>query len=268
MYLLRRLTPILVTLFVVAGFSALFWRVRFLHVLFGESNIGPTTLGVVIGAVLAALAVGMLNVGAFYPMTSRLRFLAFPFVLVTSVFCLLAISEQSTGMLVIAALSSALIWIWYECLYIFWQQPQQYQPYSLQRLSSHLHVFAIFVATAALTGLHVYLQMRFWGTVIMAFLALSLLLADVLFLSQIANDKIVPALVLGILLGAEWFIAISYLPTHVFFTGILMAIFLYVWLGVTKLWSQQTWQRSELIPYVAIAVSGFVMTIGSTLWIV
>lgn len=268
MYLLRRLTPFLVSLFVAMGFATLFWRIRFVHVLLGEQTFGPVTLGCVTGAMLAVLAIGMLNVGAFHPMPSRLRFLLFPFILAGSTMALLTISEPSVMPLAVAALSTALVWIWYESLYLFWQQPMLYQPYTLQRLSSHVHVYAMFVAMSALTGIQVYLQMRFWGVVLFAGIIVASLLADVLSLSQVSREKFALALVCGAFLGIEWFVAISYLPTHVFFTGILMAIYLYVWLGVTRLWAQQTWQRAELIPYIAIGVSGFIVTIGSTLWIV
>lgn len=266
MHLLRRLTPILVTLAVGVSLFLIAVRPSLVLNLF-HGNIA-LFLGLCVGLALFWLAVGMVHIGAFHAMDSRLRFLPFPLILVSSVFLTMSFLERGSTMLAIGLLTSVVIWLWYESLYMFWQQPEQYQPYTLQRLSVPLYLIAIFFLTTALNGLYVYLQMKFGGVLVFGGLALGILFLDVYTLCQFEKNKAQLASAASTFVALEALLAISYLPTHIYMQAILMCLMFYALVGLTRLWAQQDLRRSQVLPYILVSCVGFLVTIGSTLWIV
>jgi len=266
MHLLRRLTPILVTLAVGVSLVLIAVRPLFLLNLLG-GNIS-VFLGLCVGVAMFCMAAGMIEIGTFHPMDSRLRFLPFPIILLASVFVTLSFLERGITIVSICLLTLAAIWLWYESLYMFWQQPEQYQPYTLQRLSVPLYLMAIFFLCTALNGMYVYLQMKFIGVLIFGVLTLLILFFDVYSLCQFDSEKARIAAIASAFVAVEGMLAISYLPTHIFMQAVLMSLMFYALVGLTRLWAQQDLRRSQVIPYVIISCIGFIVTIGSSLWIV
>lgn len=268
MYLLRRIIPVLSSAWVTAMLAMLAWYPHVLQWLSREAHVGSVTLGIVLGLSWAVAALSMIAIGAGHPVLSRIRFFVFPFLLIGSSFTLLTFLDRALWVFAVVFGTGIMLWLWYESLYLFWQQPQWYQPYTLQRLSSFLYVVLFFIFDLALSGLYVYLQMRFWGVAaVLAFVCL-LLLADAFSLAQMPRAQAFLAAALGAFAAAELFLAVSYLPTHPVVMATLMAVFLYLWLGLGKLWGQNSCTRPQVAPYVAVSASGFLITIVSAFWII
>lgn len=265
MFLLRRLTPAIVSIITAASFLAFSYRPHLLLSLAGGSL--SVLAGVVVGLCLAALSLGMLNIGAYHPLTSRLRFLLFPLAFAACTFQSLSFLEPGLTTLGVSALVSALLWVWYETLYTFWQQPERYQAYTLQRLSGSLYVVAVFFLVTGMNGFYVYLQMKFWGVTLFVAATLCLLLYDVFLLCQFEQNEALFAAAATGFLATEAFIAISYLPTQVYVEALLMAVVFYGLVGITKLWAQEDFRHSQWLPYVIVSAFCFLLTLGSSLWI-
>lgn len=265
MFLIRRLTPAIVSLLTAASLISFVFRPSFLLALFG-GNLA-TLAGMASGLCLFALSLGMLNIGAYHPLTSRFRFLLFPLIFVVSTFVSVSFLEPRLTALLIIALCSGLLWLWYESLYTYWQQPERYHAYTLQKLSGSLYVIGVFFVITAVNGIYVYLQMRFWGGVILVLTALFALFYDIFLLCQFERTEALIAASAASFLAAEAYIAMSYMPTQIYVEALLMAVVFYGLVGVTKLWSQEDFRRSQWLPYAIVAASCFVLTLGSSLWI-
>lgn len=265
MFLLRRLTPAIVTIVTAACFLAFSYRPHLFVSLTGGST--GTLAGITLGLALFALSLGMLNIGAYHPLTSRLRFLLFPLTFASCTFQSLSFVEPGWAVLGGITIVSALLWIWYETLYTFWQQPERYQAYTLQRLSASLYVVAVFFLIAGMNGFYVYLQMKFWGVVAFVSLTIFCLLYDMFLLCQFTQNESLVSAIATSFLATEAFIAMSYLPTQVYVEALLMAVVFYGLVGITKLWSQEDFRRSQWLPYVIVSSACFLLTLSSSLWI-
>ncbi len=265
MFLLRRLTPAIVSFLTAACLTTIVFRPSLFLALFG-GNLA-TLVGTMLGLSFFALSLGMLNIGAYHPLLSRFRFLLFPLIFVLCSFLSLSFVEPKLGPFLIILLCSGLLWLWYESLYTFWQQPERYQAYTLQRLSLPLYVVGVFFLITALNGLYVYLQLKFWGAILFLVAAVLALFYDIFLLSQFERSEALIAAFGACLLTVEAYLALSYLPTQIYIEALLMAVVFYALVGVTKLWSQEDFRRSQWLPYVLVAASCFVFTLGSSLWI-
>ncbi|OGF30548.1 hypothetical protein A2300_01685 [Candidatus Falkowbacteria bacterium RIFOXYB2_FULL_35_7] len=79
-----------------------------------------------------------------------------------------------------------------------------------------------------------------------------------------AKSKLFIFIVPLILLELFW--AVSYLPFNYYVNGILMAVFLYVLVGLGKLFLQESLNKKQIINYLVVAVISIILIVFSAQW--
>jgi hypothetical protein len=266
MLLLRRFTPLLCALTQGALFAFLVWRPAWLLKLLQTPSLTWSyVLGACVVSVLAIL-VSLFVIGAGEPMKSRYRFSLFPLLLTLSGFTILLYSEYPPAHYALLILIPSFIGLWLEILYYFWQRPDLYHPYSLQKIAAYVYLVEIFLFVAALVGVQVLVQVPAWLTTLTGTVVFWLIQIDLLRLHQFDTLKAAVFALFGTILATELLVALNLLPTHFFMEGALVALFFYAWLGIGKQFLLKEIDRPQVVTYVVVSSLGSFLTVVSSFW--
>jgi hypothetical protein len=208
-------------------------------------------------------------IGHGYNLVSRLRFYPFLAVSTASAFTVFLYSDYRPILIGLAVLVPAYTWIWLESLYLFWQQPILYQPYTLQRLASYLYLLELFLFVAAAAGIQVLFLVPAWIIIPVSALVYGFAQYDLFSLYRLDPSYILRTSIVGTILAVQLQLVLNTLPTQFLLYSGLMAMFFYVWVGLTKQANQQqALIPSQVWPYAVISGVGAVATFITSLWIV
>ncbi len=270
MNLIRRFLPFLLSLAHAGALLVLYFQPKWLFALFSMPRISSVFVLSVLAFCLGLAFFALMSIGYGYHVLSRLRFYPFLAVSTTSAFIVFLYTDYRPILLGITFVVPAYTWIWTESLYLFWQQPVLYQPYTLQRLASYLYLLEIFLFVAAISGLQVLFLVPTWITLPVSAALYLFVQYDVLFLSRLDSAYAWKVAFVGTILAIQLQVVLQTLPTHFLLYSGLMTIFFYAWLGLTKQAAnpQQPYTRRQVLPYALVSTLGAVMTFVSSLWIV
>jgi len=248
MYLLIRFTPIISSIFLglifIFGYFQPAWLLKAFQL--NRLTLSATFNLAVISALIILSSVIIIGMGVSF--VSRLRFIPFIFISWLSAFVIFLYSDQPYVVWPIIILIPAINWVWLESLYLYWQRPEFYQPYSLQRIANYFYLLEIFLFITAVIGLQILMQVPIWMILILAVLVLFYIQYDYLLLHQLDKIESLIISLLGTILAGELYLVLNLLPTHFFMYGILISIFFYLWLGIGK----QILRRNKELKYIKL----------------
>lgn len=261
MYLLLRFSPLLTSLLVFASFLVAYLKPSWFF--------QPTLSFIAYFGLLLSLflTLVLIFIGAGYPLKTRLRFL--PFLLITSLsaYILFLYSDNSFVIWAIIVILPAIVWIYLESLYLFWQRSSQYQAHTLQRIAHYLYIIEVFLLATALIGVQILLQVDFWiisSALAALFFAIQY---DYFLLNKFAARESLVMSGLGTVMALEFSIVLNLLPTHFFMYGLIISLFFYVWLGISRQVLQRRLDSRRVITRLAIAGTGAVSVFITSLLI-
>ena len=153
---------------------------------------------------------------------------------VASSYILFLFFESITAKVSIAIVVSLVSYFYSEHLFMFVHVPALYKPYALEYVSLAMYVLSVFFMSAGLYGLILFVSAPFYLLSGFFFLFVLFLVYSMFWVSKIEHKRSVPYAVAGAVLLTEIFTVTSFLPTSVYTDAALLAIFVYVFLGVCR----------------------------------
>lgn len=268
MNLLRRFIPMLVSMLHAGMFLFLLFKPQWLLRLLPASRISMALVMVFVVLSLLSLLASLYIVGHGYGMMSRLRFYPFLAISTASAFTVFMYSDYRPVLWGVGAVVPAYIWLWTESLYLFWQQPALYQPYTLQRLASYLYLLELFLFVAAAAGVQVLFQVPVWIVLPACALVYWVIQYDLLSICRIERPYAVKVAFVGTILAVQLQLVLNALPTHFLLYAGMMTLFFYAWIGLSRLSAnQEPVLRSQVLPYAVVSAVGAITTFFTSLWI-
>jgi hypothetical protein len=221
MFLFLRFIPILVALTAIVGSMALFWF--------------PTHFFLVtIVALLVLFALlNQLNSWDFKKIETWI-FSSTPFLLALSSFILLWFLEDSGIKILVIFLLTFLIWLFTENLFTFLHLPGAYQVNALEYLSLVVSVVSFYFFTVALFAARIFLGVPLWILVLFFVVFVFILSASTFWICKVEKEKVFNNAIGGTVLLAEFFAALSFLPTGFFPNAGLVTLIFYLFLGIVR----------------------------------
>lgn len=254
MILVHRLTPFAVGVLAIASFIV-------------ASNFPPTTLWLM----PLLLVVETLLLGRLTQMNIRRAescvLIGTPLFLLLSATAAFLFLESSLLRLGLGVIVGFFLFFYSEHLFGFVHLPVLYQPHALQNLTIVLHVLGTFFLAAA--GFAMLLFVPFIPLLVIVLLFapyLFLAISMSLWMGKAPREVIRRFAIVGTCLFVEFFIALSYLPTTYTTNAAVLAIFLYLFLGMSRAHVQARLTKRLLRRYLGLGLAMLLFIILSAEW--
>ncbi|MFA6131786.1 MAG: hypothetical protein WC702_01795 [Patescibacteria group bacterium] len=221
MLVFLRALPILAGLTMAIGSMALFWFPGHPFIVIGVALL-------ILFFILAKLAGWSFNKADFW------SFFALPFCLAVSAFSLLLFVEGRDMKILIITLATLLLWLFAENIFSFLYLSSTYQVNALEYLSLVMGVVSVFFVTAAFFALRLFFGFSLWLIVPLHAVFIFALFASVLWVCKIGKEKIIPNAFGAVLLLAELFLCLAFLPASFFSNAAILTLFFYIFLGIVR----------------------------------
>ena len=254
MILLHRLTPFAVALCTAGGFAAL--------------TLSPLTwLPVAVGCfavvplLLARLLLWEFRRPAFWV------FIGTPCLLLLSsiIFFLFLESEFSQWLLTVVDMFA--MGIYAENLFTFYHMPHAYQAYSLEYLSLVLYVLSGFFFTSGAYAAQLFLTLPMWIPALAVFAAVLLATVAVFWVSKVGFETGMVFALAGAVIMTEVYTVLSTLPTSFMTNAAAFAVFLYLFLGLSRAQVLDKLTHTVVRRYAYTAVVLLLIIFGTATWL-
>jgi hypothetical protein len=254
MILIHRITPFVLGLIVALGFLfSYFWPSYIL------AFIAITT-------VLSAVLIGRLvnwGVKSF----QFWNFIGTSILFISSSMGLFMFFENSLEKIGLALVSSLAVFLYAEHVFTYRHTPAAYKTYSLEHLSLVLHIMIVFFLSAIGYGLIMFLQVSLWILGPLLFLLGLFVIYGMFWVSKVEHQRALIYAFAGATLLLELFIAMAYLPTGFYTNAAVIALAVYLFLGLSRAHVLEKLTKSILIRYVALGSAMFLAVLGTAQWI-
>jgi len=253
MILFHRATPFAILLACAAGFFAVI-RLGL------NPLVGFMATLMVVSLLFARLCEWRLRTFQFWYLVGT------PTMFLSACFGFLLLLEVNWQRAALAAVASLLTFVFAELTFAYMHAPAKYQAYSIEHLSLALNVLAMYFLSALFFGTRMLLQLPLWG--LCAFFALGVLFMvyGTLWVSKMAPRPAIAYALAGTVLATELFAVITYLPTGFYTNAALLALFLYLFLGLTRAHVASRLTRPIVNRYAIVGSAMFLMIIGTSRW--
>jgi len=216
-----RTLPFFAAVVMAVGAMALFWFP-------GQPFLVIGATLVVLFFILAKLAGWSFRTADFW------SFFALPFCLaLSSLFLLLFVEGQGMKILIIV-LATFLLWLFAENIFAFLYLSNSYQVNALEYLSLVVGVISVFFITTAFFALRLFFGFPLWLIVPFHAMIVFILFASVLWICKIEKTRLLSNTFGAVLLLAELFLCLAFLPASFFANAALLTLFFYLFLGIVR----------------------------------
>ena len=253
MIIFHRMIPIVFSLFVSIGFV--------LMILF---KVHPVAV-IVPCVLLCGIALARLIQFDFSDFQNR-YFFGLPLVFLFASFSLLLFLESIFAQWSLAVVSTSFLFFFVEHVFHYLHLPARYQAYTIEHLSLVLSVLSIFFLSASGFGLRLFLNLSLW-MLVLSFFALALfVIFGMLWVSKVDAKKAWPYAFAGTVLATEIFAVTMYLPTGFYVNASLVALFFYLFLGLTRAHFLDQLSTLLVKRYLMIASFLLIAILGTAQW--
>lgn len=193
-------------------------------------------------------------------------FVGTPFFFVASSLVLLLFLESAGMKVLVITLSTFLVWLFSENLFIYQYLPNNYQVNALEYLASVINVVCVYFFTAALFALHVFLNLPLWLTAPFSALVFFVAIFSSLWLAKIGKERIWPNTLGGTVLFTELFIVFSFLPSGFFPSAALLTLIFYLFLGIVRAHLRGKLNKAVYQRYLLASAIFILMIIWTARW--
>jgi len=253
MILLHRLTPFAIGLAVALGFASLL-----------RDWTGPFTALVATSAAVMLLCARLLR---FHLRTFAFwNLLGTPVLYLLATFGLLLLMENPLFALLLAIVCILLVTLFYEYVFQYIHLPARYQPFSIEYLSLLLNVLTVFSLSSVAYGLLLLVQAPLFLLSLLFLLLAFFILYGTLIVSKAEESRARPYALSGAVLTTEVFVALAFLPSGLYTNAVLITLFFYFFLGLTRARVIGKLSASVLRRYLIVAAVLLLIVLASTNW--
>ncbi len=254
MILLHRLTPFALALAVAVGFAALIVSpLPWLYPAIACFALVPLLLG--------RLLLWEFRRPAFWV------FIGTPCLLVLSSMFFFLFLESIPAKWMLAALVTGAVGLYAENLFAFYHMPSAYQAYALEYLSLVLYVASGFFFTSGAYGSQLFLLLPVWVPALAVFVAVLFATIAVFWVSKVGFETGLVFAIAGAIVMTEIYIALAMLPTSFVTNAAAFAVFLYLFLGLSRARVLDTLTKPVLRRYLATGVFLLAVIFGTATWL-
>lgn len=253
MILLHRVTPFALFAVAAAGFgAAMQWSAQ---------PLVPLAASALVAFLLfARLSGGQLRT------TAPWNLMLAPLFFLVSAQGLFLLLETSSGRLALAALASLVLYFYAEQIFAYVHAPALYQPFAIQHLSLGMNVLTVFCAGAFAFGARVFLQAPFLVLAPGVAVVAGYCVFQTLWASKMETGRAVGYGVAGGIAAAEALFALAFLPTGFYVNAAVLALAVYVFLGLARASFLNQLSRSLAIRYVVAGSALTAVLLGTAAW--
>lgn len=245
--------------FVVASVAA----VGFLLLLF--TDLYPYLVIVLTGLVCALIIARLLD---WQVRTFQFwHLLGTPLLLLISSFGPFLLLENQLSKLGLAILVVLFLFLFVEHVFSFIHLPIAYQPFTLEYLSGLLHIISVFFLSVLGFGLSLFLQAPLWILCLVFFLVLFFIVYGTLWAGKVDSSWARPYAFAGAVLTTELFAALTFLPTGFYTNAALLALGVYVFLGLSRAHALHKLSKEVLRRYLTVFVVLLLVIALTSQWI-
>jgi hypothetical protein len=159
-----------------------------------------------------------------------------------------------------------MLWSYFEVIVLRFHFRPRYQPHSLENISSHLNLIAIFMTASGLFGQKIFLGISIWWCLAFIVLTTALLTYQLVLTSgaSLAGGWMYIAVITLIISQLFW--AVSFLPTSMYVNALLITIGYYLMSGLVRNWLLEIKEKKVIARYVITAVLATVITLATAKW--
>lgn len=221
MILLYRITPFLIALISLVGYGLFMFRIG--HPL------------VVIGLSFVAVALLFARLLRFHVQDfSFWFFLGIASVFFLSSFGMLFLFETTWVSIALSLISTALLVLFTEFVFLYTHLPSRYQPFSLEHLTSLLNLLSIFFFSSFAFATRLLIQVPLSFLALTFFLLSFFLVYGMLWVTKAESFRSRLYALFGAIALTELFVCITFFPTGFYTNAAFMTIFSYAFFGLTR----------------------------------
>lgn len=195
-----------------------------------------------IGQPFLVLVIGVLCVALLLARLLRWRVQDFPFwfflgigsLFFLSSFGVLFLFETQWVSLILAVLCSALLTLFTEFVFLYTHLPSQYQPFSLEHLTSLLNLLSIFFFSSFAFAVRLLIQAPLSFLALLFFLLSFFLVYGMLWVTKAESFHSQMYALFGAIALTEFFVCITFFPTGFYTNAAFMTIFSYAFFGLSR----------------------------------
>lgn len=195
------------------------------------------------------------------------NFVGTPFLYILSAMGMFLFFENPLEKIALTVVVALGVFLYTEHLFAYLHAPGAYKTYSLEHLGLILNILIIFFLGATGYGLTLFLQVPFFLLALLFFLLTLFVVYSMFWVSKIEHQRALVYALAGAVILTELFLASVYLPTGFYTNAMLLAVFIYVFLGVSRAHVLEKLTKPVLLRYVALASFVLVLVLGSAKWI-
>ena len=194
------------------------------------------------------------------------RFMLTPILFFVSSVLFLSFLEHAFLKQLLLLVVVLLIWVYLEVLYLWFHFRPRYQVHSLENISSYLDLLTIFFTASSFLSISVFLGLSVWYLVPVFAMITGLVTYQLIWTSGAAFRSGLPYVLTIGLVATELFIAVSFLPTTAYVSGLAVGLPYYVMAGVSRNWLMGVREAAVVRRYLIIGMFGLLLVFATAKW--
>jgi len=199
--------------------------------------------------------------------TSFWIFFGAPFLLLVSSLFFFLFLESQNVMIGLGVVVTFCTWLYAENVFAFYHLPSTYQAYALEYLSIVVYILAAFLFTSGSFAAQLFLQLPVWVPALAVFWVVLFATSGVFWVSKVASESIGLFALSGAVLLTELYIVLAMLPTSFLTNAAAFAVFLYLFLGLSRAHVLEKLSKEVLTRYIGIGAMMLLLIFASATWI-
>ncbi|MFA5022486.1 MAG: hypothetical protein WC508_05415 [Patescibacteria group bacterium] len=159
-----------------------------------------------------------------------------------------------------------LVGIFLETIFLWFHLRPKYQPNALENISTHLNLIIIFFLATGFFSLILFLEAPLWLLVAIFAGVSAVLTYQLIWISGVNWSVGYPYISVITIVITEIFVAVSFLPTSVYFSALLVTISYYLMTGLTRNWLLEIREKRVVQRYLLISFGCLIIILATAKW--
>jgi len=152
-------------------------------------------------------------------------------------------------------------------IYSFFHQTEKYQPYTIENLSGYVNLISIFLFYASFYSFGLFINTPTWFLTILVFIVTILISYQTLWVNKINFRKARLFLIIIGIIIAELFWCVDFLPTSYFVNAVILIIFYYVIINVSRDYLLGLINFKSVRQYLLVSFFVLILILATAPWI-
>jgi hypothetical protein len=164
-------------------------------------------------------------------------------------------------------INSIFNYFYFSVIYNYLIIPTKYKKNSLENTSSYGNFLAFYFLASSIYGLQIFLNVEIWRLMIVLLVASLFIVYEVFWANRVDNNaRFFYMLILSFMI-VEFAWAISFMSLNFYILGLILAIFYYTIIGLTRFYLLKTLNRQTIKAYLVLGICSVVLVLFTANWI-